>query len=218
MFCLMEEKRMSDEVVESTNVESVADDELESVADEGEGGSGQDGGEDSSTVSSEEESGGGEQQKAESFELKASEDFPVPEENLKSFAEAAMKVGMTKEQAEAMLGWHREWHQHITKQQSIAESQLIAGWQREILDDPEFGGQNYKATIADGRRALREFDPDGSLRRVLKEMRADFHPVVVRAIARVGRSMREHNIVGASNGGGNRERVPLEERMWPDMK
>ena len=153
----------------------------------------------------------------EPYELTAPEGFNIPEENLKSFAEAAQKAGLSKEQAEAMLAWHKGQDEAIRKASAIAEQQVIAGWQKEIMDDPEFGGAKYKETIADARRALRFADPDGSLRKLLKDMKADYHPVVVRAVARIGRGMAEDKVVGNPLGRGVAD-TPLEDRMWPGMK
>ena len=151
------------------------------------------------------------------YELAASEDFPVPEENLKSFTAAARKAGLTKEQAEAMLNWHKGFHGDVVKAQGQRMQALVTGWQKQIMADPEIGGEKWKESVAASRKALAAFDTEGELRNLLKEMNADYHPAVVRVISRVGRAMGEHEFVGAKSGGGRRD-TPLEERMWPNMK
>ena len=73
-----------------------------------------------------------------------------------------------------------------------------------------------KATIADARKALEAFDTDGSLRALLRETKYQYNPAIIRAVARVGKAMGEHGFVN-QNGTGKTD-VPLEERMYPDMK
>ena len=69
--------------------------------------------------------------------------------------------------------------------------------------------------VMDPGALVNAFDQDGKLRTLLKEMHADYHPDVVRVIARVGRAMGEDKFV-TSKGGGNDVRA-LEDRMWPNM-
>ena len=159
-----------------------------------------------------------EAQKAEpeDYVLEAGEDFAVPEDNLKSFTAACKKAGLTKAQAEAMLGWHRDFAGDVSRLQAQQESATLKAWQEQILHDEEIGGARWKAAVADSRRALAHFDTDGSLRALLKQTHADYNPAVVRCIARIGRAMREDKFV-TSKGRGT-ESVPLEDRLWPNMQ
>lgn len=163
------------------------------------------------------EKDGGKQQEPEAYELTAPEDFPLPAENLDSFTAKARELGLTKEQAEGMLAWHREFHGDVTKAMQQRESAVLQGWAKEIRGDKEFGGDNWKETLADSRRALAAFDPDGSLRALLRDSKYQNNPAIIRAVARIGRAMKEHDFVG-QNGAGKSRDIPLEERMYPDMK
>lgn len=148
------------------------------------------------------------------WELAAPEDFPLPEENLKSFVEAAKKLGLSKEQAEGMLGWHKDFNQAAQGFAKQEQARVIGEWDKEIVQDKEFGGANLKATIADARKALGQFDPDGSLRAMLRQTGYDRNPAIIRVVARVGKAMGEHDFIG-SNGGG-KTKTPLEERIYPN--
>ena len=152
----------------------------------------------------------------EDYTLETGEEFNVPEANLRSFQDACKKAGLTKAQAEAMLGWHRDFAGDVAKAQAQQESAMLAGWQKQIMNDPEIGGAQWKAAVADSRRALAHFDTDGSLRALLKQTHADYNPAVVRCIARIGRAMREDQFVTSKGGGTNAK--ALEDRMWPDMQ
>lgn len=148
------------------------------------------------------------------WELAAPEDFPVPAENLKSFSDAAKKLGLSKEQAEGMLAWHQSFHNDAMAANEAAMKQTVTAWQKEMAADAEFGGQNSKATLANARKALAAFDEDGKLRALLRNSGYQFQPDIVRVVARVGAAMAEHDFVGNSGGG---RKMPLHERMYPEM-
>lgn len=150
------------------------------------------------------------------YELAAPADFPLPEANLKSFSEACHKLGLTREQAEGMLHWHRDFHTAVSGEAQAAEARVLDGWQKEMQADRDFGGARMKATVAEARKALAAFDPDGSLRSLLRESNYQYNPAVIRAIARIGRAMGEHDFIGA--GGGGKADVPLEERLYRNME
>ena len=214
-------------MAEETTMESVADSPVESIADEApvEGAeTAQDAqaGESGATVASASDGASEGQQDAEKqaetedYKLEASDDFNVPQENLDSFTAACKAAKLTKAQAEAMLAWHKGFASDVSKLQAQQESAQVRQWQDEILRDPEIGGSHWKAAVADSRKALNAFDTDGKLRTLLKQMHADYHPDVVRVIARVGRAMGEDKFIGSRGESSGKER-PLEERMWPNM-
>lgn len=150
----------------------------------------------------------------EAYELTAPEDFPLPAENLASFTIKARELGLNKEQAEGMLHWHKDFHAAVTGAMQQQEAATLQKWGKEIQGDQEFGGGHWKDTLSDARRALATFDPDGSLRAMLQETKFQHNPTIIRAIARVGKAMGEHDFVGQGGKGG---KVPLEERMYPNM-
>ena len=214
---------MADEVA----MESVADAPMDSIADEApvEGAEqaqdAQAGDSGTTTAPTESTAPQGQQDaekqaEPEDYKLEASEDFNVPQENLDSFTAACKAAKLSKAQAEAMLNWHKQFAGDVQKLQAQQESAQIRQWQDEILRDPEIGGSRWKAAVADSRKALNAFDQDGKLRTLLKQMHADYHPDVVRVIARVGRAMGEDRFIGSRGESSGKER-PLEERMWPNM-
>lgn len=162
------------------------------------------------------EAGNG-QPKVEPYELVAPEGYDVPEDNLKDFSKLCNEVGVTKEQAEKFLAWHQAQHEQNVAYAAQQETQVLQEWGKEIQSDPEFGGKNWKTTVADARRAFEAFDPDGALRGFLRETKYQHNPMIIRAVARVGRAMGEHGWVGAEGKGEGRRQVPLENRLWPDM-
>jgi len=156
-------------------------------------------------------------EKEDAWDLADAEDFGVPEENRKSFEAACKKAGLSKEQAAAVYGWHRDYADAAQKALLQREDATVKAWQDEIAADPEIGGTHWRQTVADARKALDAFDGDGALRKLLRDMKADYNPAVVRVIARVGRAMAEDRIVTGGSGKGHDAR-PLEERLWKPME
>ena len=152
----------------------------------------------------------------EPYELTAAEDFPIPQEQLSSFTETCRGAGLTKAQAEAVLNWHRAQYQEDTAWRQQQERETRQAWDKEILEDREFGGtvRNYRETVAAARRALDAIDTDGALRKLLKDTQGQFHPAVVRSLARAGRMMGEHRFVGSSGAGSTGAGRPLWERVY----
>lgn len=152
----------------------------------------------------------------EAYELTAPDGFPIPAENLSSFSAKCKELGLSKAQAEGMLSWHQGFHGDVSKAMQQQEAAMLGSWNHEMAGDPEFGGTHMKQTVADARKALDAFDTDGTLRALLRDSNYQYNPAVIRAVARVGRAMGEHDFL-AQSGQGSKEK-PLEERLYPNMK
>ncbi len=157
---------------------------------------------------------GQEQKPAADWALKAPEDFPIPEDNLKSFEAAAKKLGLSKEQAEGMIAWHKEFNDQAVADAERIRASTISQWQKEMKADPVFGGANGKATYSNAVKALGAFDTDGTLSKLLRESGYEWHPAVIRTIARVGEALGEHAF---RDGSGAKAAKPLHERFYPNM-
>lgn len=158
--------------------------------------------------------GAGGEKPAADWVLEAPADFPIPEENLKDFTEAAKRLGMSREQAAGMVEWHKAFTEKVNAANEQAKRNELAGWRDEIMKDADFGGANFKRTVADARKALRTFDPDGKLSALLRDSGWQNNPDVIRVVARVGKAMGEHEFFGS--GGGGRDSRPLFERIYKD--
>lgn len=211
--------------MDEQSIENITDESVESIADDvseqsaGPDGPGQEtapAGDGKAEGQDEGENGSGDGE--DPYTLSAPEGFAIGEDALKAFTDSAKGAKLSKQQAEAMLSWHKEFHEQQMKARAALEQEVISGWQKQMLDDPEFGGKNYKKTVADARYALKVYDQSGELKKLLKDMKADFHPAIIKALAMAGAGLREHDVVGENTHGGRGERAPLEDRMWPGMK
>lgn len=156
-------------------------------------------------------------EKPEAYDLEQVEGFELPEENLKSFSAKCNELGLTKEQAQGILAWHKDQNDAGILATQQNETAILKEWGQQIQSDPEFGGAQFKRTQADAIRALREFDTDGSLRQILRETKMQFNPAVIKICARIGAAMGEHGFISADGKGAGEEKS-LADRMFPDMK
>ncbi len=106
-----------------------------------------------------------------------------------------------------------------TQRADAAFTQLQAKWKAELAADPELGGANLPATQALSKKALARFGGE-ALATVLSDSGLGDHPVVVRAFAAIGKSLKEDS-VATPGGPVTTPVVPDEEArhriMFPTM-
>jgi len=141
------------------------------------------------------------------------EDLPLLKQQLESFTGTCRELGLSKSQAEQVLAWQKDRLREAETETRRNTEMVVRGWNTEIRNDSEFGGIRYTRTIADARAALATFDPDGSLRQLLKDTYGEYHPDVIRFAARVGRAISEHKFV-EGNAGPEPKQTPLAERFY----
>lgn len=152
----------------------------------------------------------GELGKPEPYEIEAPEGYPITPENLKSLNAHFNELGLTKEQAEKALAYRAEQYAAFQASQQAQRK----SWITEIQADKEYGGEKFKETVADAKRALAQFDEGGTIRTLLEETGYGDNPAIIKVFAKVGRAMAEDKIVGKGGAGGKK---PLAERLYSDM-
>ncbi|MCC8066921.1 MAG: hypothetical protein LIO94_07450 [Clostridiales bacterium] len=141
------------------------------------------------------------------------EDLPLLKQQLESFTGTCRELGLSKSQAEQVLAWQKDRLREAETETQRNTEMVMREWNTEIRNDSEFGGIRYTRTIADARAALATFDPDGSLRQLLKDTYGEYHPDVIRFAARIGRAISEHKFV-EGNAGPEPKQTPLAERFY----
>ncbi|MCD7712731.1 MAG: hypothetical protein LUJ25_08545 [Firmicutes bacterium] len=151
----------------------------------------------------------------ETYTLEMSDDegLPLLKQQLESFTGTCRELGLSKNQAEQVLAWQKDRLREAEVETRRNTEMVMREWNTEIRNDSEFGGIRYTRTIADARAALQTFDPDGSLRQLLKDTYGEYHPDVIRFAARVGRAISEHKFVEGS-AGPEPKQTPLAERFY----
>jgi len=147
------------------------------------------------------------------LEMGDNEGLPLLKQQLESFTGTCRELGLSKSQAEQILAWQKDRLRETETETQRNTEMVMREWNTEIRNDREFGGIRYTRTIADARAALATFDPDGSLRQLLKDTYGEYHPDVIRFAARVGRAISEHKFV-EGNAGPEPKQAPLAERFY----
>lgn len=143
------------------------------------------------------------------------EAFKLPEgveldKGLMEQVQAQFKAaGYTQAQAQAAVDLHIQ-NQKAQQEAWIKETEA---WKEDLRKDPEFGGANMDKTVQDAKLALRRFDTDGNLGRLLEESRFGNRREAVVFLARVQRALGEDEVHTDRSRDKGKE-PPLAERLY----
>lgn len=147
----------------------------------------------------------------------ASYDLTIPEGmrfqpgQMQAFEAQARELGLSGEQAQKLLDAAHA-NQSAVAQQQAAQ---IRQWAEESKNDPEIGGARFAENVGIANAALKRFDQDGRITRILNETGYGNHPDVVRIFARIGRSIAEDR-APAGAAGAQAPELPLSDRLYPN--
>lgn len=153
----------------------------------------------------------GEKTDPEQFELKIPEQYG---EARGVFVEMAKDMDLSQEQTQKMID---RYGAELGRQEQMrleARNAQVLKWHAELKNDPEFGGQNFGANVEYYRRGVRHIDPKGELTAILEQSGYGSHPVVVKAIAQIGREVGEDRIIGRGVTSDDRS---LADRYYKDL-
>lgn len=125
-------------------------------------------------------------------------------------AKAEFKAaGYSQEQAQKAIDLH------IKNMQAQQEAFMSTRreWVEQIKADKEFGGEHFDTTVSGAQLALRKFDADGEMGKLLEHSGFGDNPTVVKFLARVNKALGEDTVhTSRSQGKGKEE--PLEHRLY----
>jgi hypothetical protein len=120
----------------------------------------------------------------------------VNPEALKSFESMAKATGLTSEAASKIVAWNLEQ----AKANDAAWAKQGQDWFNELSSDPDFGKANLEKSQVSVRRAVAKFFDSETLAS-LTEMGLDNHPGLVKALKRIGDTLKEDDSSTGSGGG-----------------
>lgn len=120
----------------------------------------------------------------------------INSEALKSFESLAKSTGLTSEAASKIVAWNLEQ----AKANDAAWAKQGQDWHNELSNDPDFGKANLEKSQASVRRAVAKFFDSGTLAS-LTEMGIDNHPGLVKALKRIGDTLKEDDSSTGSGSG-----------------
>jgi len=111
------------------------------------------------------------------------------------FKPIAKELGLKSEGAQKLVNFLVERDRGRATEEQASWNAQTETWRAEIQQDKEMGGANLDATKLASRRAV-EFGGGKELRALLNETGLGNHPVVVRALSRLGKLLAEDSIAG----------------------
>lgn len=143
------------------------------------------------------------------LEIKVPEGVTFDPAELASFKAFAKEAKLTSEQASAVAAYDAQRQARADK----AWQEQGEKWAKELQADKDFGGEKLAQTVLDAKRPLLKAGPQGkALSDLLAKTGQGNHPVIVRALAVIGRMFKEDSTGGAKANGATGGPLSQEER------
>lgn len=151
----------------------------------------------------------------EDFKLEVSKDSGLTENDALEVVALAKEAGLSKEVAQKLLDNRAAQLKNVFEAQKTDYENKISSWKKELENDPEIGGANFKTSILQANIILDKF-ASPKLRKDLDSTGLGNHPELVRFIARLGKEFSTNDTMVK---GGNSFAAParsIEDIMYPD--
>jgi len=133
-------------------------------------------------------------------------------EGLAAFQGKFAELGLSVEQAQALVDLQAEQHRKAIEAQKSLKAEARAEWGKAAAADKEYGGAAFAANAGIARQAFQAFGSP-ALVELFDQTGIGNHPEVFRAFYRVGKAMAEDGRV-ASGGGATGDRLAA---LYPTM-
>lgn len=132
------------------------------------------------------------------YEIELPEGKEMAEEEVKSFKELAKDLGLSKEQAQKLLGKQLEQsgQQEAKVQAQLAE--LSNQWIQKVKEDPEIGGPKLAETIQNSKLVLNKFASE-EMKGIIKGAKLSNNPEFLRFLNNIGKAIGNDKFVGLDN-------------------
>lgn len=151
----------------------------------------------------------------EDFKLEISKESGLTENDALEVTALAKEAGLSKEVAQKLLDNRASQLKNVYEAQKTEYATKISEWKKELENDPEIGGVNFKTSILQANIILDKF-ASPKLRKDLDSTGLGNHPELVRFIARLGKEFSTNDTMVK---GGNSYAAParsIEDIMYPD--
>lgn len=138
--------------------------------------------------------GSGEPEAIDYDEFSLPEGIDVDKNILAIASEQFRTLGLSQKQAQGIVDLSPQITESIRNAQQKEWDITTSNWAREIRNDKEIGGSNYKSSISKAERALRRFDFSGKLKEFLVSTKAGNNPDLIRFLVNVDSSMSESSL------------------------
>ena len=151
--------------------------------------------------------------KPDGYALKFAEGLTIDNALLGGFQNTAHELGLSKGQAQKLADMYTkhmgESAASFQEAQAKALTEAERSWRAEIEARPGF-----KQEVGDARRVLAQYG-SSELNAIMDQSLMGSHPVFFDFVVKVGKALAEPELRGMA---GSDKKVPLADRLWPDMK
>ena len=134
------------------------------------------------------------EKEADEFTLELGEESHLDESFLKDVESFAKEKGLSKEVAQEWVAKQEAFIADQLEQAQEIEDQQIEEWRQSVIDDPKWGGDNLKKTVADAQKIVTRFGGE-DLINLLNETGYGNHPAVVTFLAQIGGLASEDSLI-----------------------
>ncbi len=138
----------------------------------------------------------------------------IDEEAMNSFKELVKTDGLTKEAAQKYLELSLGMQKRQAEAAGEAWQKQLAEWDKQTREDPEIGGAKLQESLTAAKRVVEKFG-GADLMKVIDVAGLGSHPVVIKALAKIGRAMSEDSLAGT--GGEPHNQVDEEQKFLNDL-
>lgn len=156
----------------------------------------------------------------EPYEIEASEDSPLGQEELDKIAGIASKYKLTKDEAQDLVKDYESKHKAGYSKYEESYNAKIKTQEEEIKKDPLFAPDKKDATFASISRAVQKFDDDkGTLAALLKTPEYGNNVVIARLLHKIGEQIKPDEFVGKGGAAAPQASPEVEslKGMYPEF-
>jgi hypothetical protein len=146
----------------------------------------------------------------EKYDLKLPENSFLDAAVIEEIAAFSKERGFSNEHAQSILNRENARVEGFVKGQNEALEKQIDTWMTESKADKEIGGEAFAKNAELAHRVVERFGTD-AFKKALNESGLGNHPELIRFVHRIGKAMREDQLVipGASAGGAKKSMAEL---------
>lgn len=147
------------------------------------------------------------------YEFVAPEGVELDQGLLGKFEAAAKELGIGNKAAQKIVEVAALHSKELMEAQKIRDAEIISGFKKEIMDDP-----NSRRLRLDAQAAIKHFGADNKEFKELTGQWVGNHPGLVRFLANVGSQLREADSIDGDATGGEGAPKSRGEIFYPEMK
>lgn len=148
----------------------------------------------------------------EAYDLGAFTEMGLPDNVLETIGNAYREAGLSQDQVNALAAAEAAMNEQLDTLRAESLNEQAGEWFKAAQSDPELG-ENWDLTSQRVAAGLKELGADDAFIQLMEETALGSHPLIVKAIARVGQVASNDVFENANTAG---EKVPTEASWYGD--